>query len=144
MSGRNKYDPVIRLVTLDCGHTVEYRNPAPQIGQRVYCRQCIDWHDVTGMPSTYRARCQGCTYARSYGLDRDRVLAAASKHVIRRAHTVEIYLGRSKVDTVSPDPGQGSLPFETSLTERQAESRDSQQALRTFMRSLPNRYDQNA
>jgi hypothetical protein len=63
--------------------------------------------------------------------------------VNKTAHTVVIKYGENYHLTVAPDPGQGSLPFEVSLTERREISRSAQEALRNFRESLPNRYPEN-
>lgn len=134
-------------VRLACTHVTVFAVSPPRPGQSVYCRRCRAYADVIENASLLKVRCRSCSYATVFAMESDDDYAAvlsdsrraASRHSLRRDHTVDIKRSDgSIVETVSNDEGQGQLPFSASLTDRIEGNRAHQQSLRSLSdRNLP-------
>lgn len=89
------------LVTFDCGHSKPFVEPAPAIGESLYCVRCNLPVRVVAAPPEWQIRCQNCMYSRKFGLGRTAAELAASKHRMKNPdHNVGIYNGKERIDTV--------------------------------------------
>jgi hypothetical protein len=93
-------------VMLSCRHIVTFREPAPVMGDVVYCVKCN--RDVTAVeaPDEWRTKCRACPYARPYGAAKLAAGQAAMRHIRKKpTHVVDIINGRIVVETLGDVDG---------------------------------------
>jgi hypothetical protein len=82
------------LIEFDCHHTRVFPNPAPKMGDQLWCPKCNKVATVISAPDEWRTRCVNCTYNRSHGAAKLNAEIAAAKHRMRHPeHVVRIYNG---------------------------------------------------
>jgi hypothetical protein len=93
------------IITLDCWHSSVFKDPAPVIGDQIWCMKCQAYQVVRSAPAEYRIRCQKCTYSRTFGTSQINAEIAAAKHRMKRnSHTVLLMNGRRVVKRYQTDP----------------------------------------
>lgn len=98
-SGRTK------VVTYACMHTAIFTKPWPKVYDEIICAKCRKSTWVFALESEYAVSCQDCRYGRTFGSDgKLRAGQSAAKHANARAHSVGLYFGDDKIETVVPGP----------------------------------------
>ena len=88
------------LIQFSCKHTRVFPNPAPRLGDTLWCPKCRAEVTVEHAPDEWRIRCVDCIYARAYGAAKINAEIAASKHRMRKTgHTVRLYNGNKLMRT---------------------------------------------
>lgn len=108
-------------ILFDCKHSRIFEDPAPKMGDLLWCPRCARNVRVESAPAEWRIRCQDCVYTRGFGRARVNAEVAAAKHRIKQpSHVVDLFDGNTKVrrfgeryQTVIPDEvAEGSqIPF---------------------------------
>lgn len=75
-------------VLLKCGCWRAFEKPTPALGDELYCRA----HGPTVVVESvnYKLECTGCVYRRSFGNAPITAKTYASKHHLKRKHTIRI------------------------------------------------------
>lgn len=116
---------------LSCGHHVLFPTPYPNKGDKVWCAKGNhEARVLTEYTEQLRTKCQDCKVGNTHGEDLTEARRSASKHSMKYRHTVVIRRGDEVAETIGPKGD--SLPFDTVLAERQAQSRAGAQALRNI------------
>lgn len=94
-----------KLVTYACMHTATFAKPWPNVYDEVICVRCRETTYVFALEPEWSVSCKSCRYGRTFGCDgKLRAGQSAAKHANARAHTVEMYFGDDKIETVVPGP----------------------------------------
>lgn len=94
-----------RVVTYECLHTAIFEKPWPSVGDEIICARCRASTRVWQLASEYAVVCRSCRFGRTFGADgKIRAGQSAAKHANARAHSVDMYFGESKIETVVPGP----------------------------------------
>jgi len=89
-----------RVIEFDCHHSRTFPDPAPKVGEMLWCPRCNKDVRVIVAPKEWRIRCSGCIYSRPFGAAQINAEIAAAKHRLRNPdHVVRIYNGSSLVKT---------------------------------------------
>lgn len=95
------------IALLACRHSGQF-DPAPHLGDTVYCRRCNDYTRVVVASVEWALHCPTCRWGCAYGADEVGCRQAAAKHVQRfTTHVVRIKSGGKVVDELRallPDP----------------------------------------
>ena len=94
-----------------CNHVVRF-DPAPTIGDEVYCTRCARYRIVSDCEPEWSIRCleKGCHHTRYFGSDDVSAKRAAHKHAIRFDHDVRVTRGFRTMSTVYPHGEQETVP----------------------------------
>lgn len=83
-----------RIIEFDCRHTRVFPDPAPKVGDTLWCLRCNKDVRVVRGTNEYRIRCQNCIYSRPFGTARLNAEIAAAKHRMSHTeHVVHLYNG---------------------------------------------------
>ena len=94
-----------RVVTYECLHTAIFEKPWPSVGDEIICARCRAGTRVWQLAPEYAVTCRSCRFGRTFGADgKIRAGQSAAKHANARAHSVDLYFGESKIETVLPGP----------------------------------------
>lgn len=92
-----------QVIEFECHHTRVFQQPAPKVGDILWCPKCNRDVGVIRGVSEWRIRCQNCIYSRPFGSAKLNAEISAAKHRMRNpAHVVRIYNG-SKFVRQFPD-----------------------------------------
>lgn len=94
-----------RVVTYECLHTAIFEKPWPSVGDEIICARCRAGTRVWQLAPEYAVTCVSCRFGRTFGADgKIRAGQSAAKHANARAHSVDLYFGERKIETVLPGP----------------------------------------
>lgn len=93
----------VKRVHLSCNHARLYAEPAPVIGDEVFCVRCDGMATVTSAPDEWRARCRDCNYSRSFGASKLTAERLGTRHWNRKKHHVVDILNGKRVDSTIGD-----------------------------------------
>lgn len=90
----------LRLL-FDCHHDRIFNQPAPNVGDQVFCLKCNKPRIVTGAVLGWYLRCQSCQLGRTYGEARITCMQAAARHKNKRGgHVVAVFHDNKLVTTL--------------------------------------------
>lgn len=95
------------ICLLRCGHSAYY-DPAPRIGEEVYCRRCNAYTKVKAGSQEYAWHCPVCKITRPHGTDDIGARRSGRTHQRKYHHVVELRKGYEVVELLGPE-GQGEL-----------------------------------
>lgn len=113
-------DSVTFIITFACHHVRIFPEPAPKVGEILWCVKCNSDVRVKSAPAEFRIRCRDCMYAPAgYGTAQVNAEIAAAKHRMRKpGHVIDIVNGREVVrtfgerdQTVIPMSSESDLPI---------------------------------
>lgn len=108
------------LITFTCKHVRVFPEPAPKLGDVLWCLKCNADVRVESAPPEWRIRCEDCMYSPpGFGTGQINAEIAAAKHRMRKpGHVVRIINGRELVrtfgdrdQTVIPMSSESDLPI---------------------------------
>lgn len=93
----------VKRVHLDCGHPRSYMEPAPVVGDEVFCVRCDKMATVETAPDEWQVRCRDCTYSRMFGAAKLTAEMCATRHWNKYRHHVVDVLNGKRVDSTAGD-----------------------------------------
>lgn len=83
-----------RIVEFECHHTRVFPDPAPKMGELLWCLRCAREVKVIRGSLEWRVRCMNCIYSRPFGAAKVNAEIAAAKHRMSHTdHVVGLYNG---------------------------------------------------
>lgn len=103
------------IVRLNCNHHPTFlRGYLPDIDSDIWCYRCQEYRRVCEIVGMYRADCDRCTFARTYGAARLTAQRNADQHARKYpGHVLTVTLGGQEISVHSAYGTQVELPYET-------------------------------
>lgn len=86
---------------LRCGHTAFY-DPAPSIGDEVYCRRCGDYTKVRTAQWEVYWHCAACPLTKPFGTDELEARRSGRRHQRKYHHVVVLKRGYDTIEVLGP------------------------------------------